>query len=78
LSSKNPKTTSFRKLLDEESEKVTLLWVPGHMGIPGKEITDEEAKAALEDDLLAAEKYSPQDLINCENDMKNRKKEIEW
>jgi hypothetical protein len=34
------------------------------MGIPGNEIVDKEAKAALEDDLLATEKYPPQDLIN--------------
>jgi hypothetical protein len=27
------------------------------MGIPGDEIADEEAKATLEDDLLATEKY---------------------
>jgi hypothetical protein len=29
--SKNPKTLSLRKLLDEEREKVTILWVSGHM-----------------------------------------------
>jgi hypothetical protein len=34
VNSKNPKTLSLRKLLDEEREKVTLLWVPGHMGLP--------------------------------------------
>jgi hypothetical protein len=34
------------------------------MLIPGNEIADEEAKNALEDNLLATEKYSPQDLIN--------------
>jgi hypothetical protein len=28
--------------------------------IPGNEIADEEAKAALEDDFLATEKNSPQ------------------
>jgi ribonuclease HI len=49
-------TLSLRKLLDEEREKATLLWVPGHMGIPGTEIADEEAKVTLEDDLLATEK----------------------
>jgi hypothetical protein len=32
INSNNPKTLSLRKLLDEEREKVTLLWVPGHMG----------------------------------------------
>jgi hypothetical protein len=35
INSKNPKTPSLRKLLDEDREKVTLLWVAGHMGIPG-------------------------------------------
>jgi ribonuclease HI len=40
---KNPKTLPLRKLLDEEIEKVTPLWSPGHMGIPGNEIVDEEA-----------------------------------
>jgi hypothetical protein len=34
INSKNLKTLSLRKLLDEEREKVTLLWVPGHMAIP--------------------------------------------
>jgi hypothetical protein len=34
------------------------------MGLPGNEITDKEAKAALEDDHLDTEKYPPQDLIN--------------
>jgi hypothetical protein len=56
------------------------------MGIPGNEIADE-AKAALEDDLLSTENYPPQDLINWikTEDKKtrkirwnNRKKEIEW
>jgi hypothetical protein len=91
--SKNPKTLSLKKQLDEEREKVILLWVPGHMAIPRNEIADEEAKTALEDDLLATEKYSPQNLINwirtedkktrktrwknSDNNMKNRKKEIE-
>jgi hypothetical protein len=38
--------------------------VPGHTGIPGNEIGDEEAKAVLKDDFLATEKYPPQDLYN--------------
>jgi hypothetical protein len=65
-----------------------------YMGIPGSEIADEESKVVLEDDFLSTEKYPPQDLINwiktedkktrktrwqnSENNMKNRKKEIEW
>jgi hypothetical protein len=61
---KNPKTLSPRKILDEEREKVNLLWEPGHTGKPGNEIAGKEAKTALEDDLLSTEKYPPQDLIN--------------
>jgi hypothetical protein len=61
---------------------------------PENKIVDEEAKITLEDDLLATEKYPPQNLINwnktedkkkrntrwqnSENNMKSRKKGIEW
>jgi hypothetical protein len=34
------------------------------MGISGNYIADEKPKAALEDDLLATEKYPSKDLIN--------------
>jgi ribonuclease HI len=37
--------------MDHLKKQITLLWVPGHMGIPGNEQADEEAKAALDDDL---------------------------
>jgi hypothetical protein len=57
INSKNPNTLILRKLLDEDREKITLLWVPGHVRIPGNEIADEEAKSAQEGDLLATEKY---------------------
>jgi hypothetical protein len=37
INSKNSKTQSLRKLLDEEKEKVTLLWVPGQIkSCPGR------------------------------------------
>jgi ribonuclease HI len=39
IKSKNPKIHSLRELLVEEREKVTLLWVSGHIGIPRNEIT---------------------------------------
>jgi ribonuclease HI len=53
-----------KKLLDEKGEKITLLWVPGNMGIPENEAANKEAKTALENILLPTEKYPPQDLIN--------------
>jgi ribonuclease HI len=64
INSKNSKTPSLRKFLDEKRDEVTLLWVPGHMGIPGSEKANEGVKPALEEDLLATEKYPPQDLIH--------------
>jgi ribonuclease HI len=54
INSKNPKTLSLRKLLDKETGKVILFWVPGHMGIERNEIVDEEAKATLEDRASSA------------------------
>jgi hypothetical protein len=41
---------------------ITLLWVPGHICIPGNEQADEEAKAALDDDIQQNEEYPPKDL----------------
>jgi hypothetical protein len=48
------------------------------MGIPGNEIADEEAKATLENDLIATEKYPPPDLINWikTEDKKNKKNKM--
>jgi hypothetical protein len=44
----------------------------------GNEIDDEEAKAALEDDLLAIEKYPPQDLINWIKTEKQKTRKARW
>jgi ribonuclease HI len=78
INSKNPKTLSLLKLLNEERE--TLFWVQGQMGIQRNRIADEEAKAALEDDFLTTEKYPPQDLINGikTEDKKTRKTRWQW
>jgi ribonuclease HI len=35
---KNPKNRILRKMLDEEGDKVTLVWVPGHKGITGNKM----------------------------------------
>jgi hypothetical protein len=48
--------------MDPNKKQITLLWVPGHMNIPENEQVDEEAKAALDDDIQQNEEYPPEDL----------------
>jgi hypothetical protein len=53
---KNPKIQTIRKLLDQQGGKITLLWVPGYVGITGNE------NASTADEIIqSTEKYSPQD-----------------
>jgi ribonuclease HI len=44
---KNPKTQTIRKMLDQEGPRNTLLWVTSHKGIPGNEKADQAAKKVL-------------------------------
>jgi ribonuclease HI len=32
---KNSQTLKLREMMDRNKKQITLLWVPGHMGIPG-------------------------------------------
>jgi ribonuclease HI len=91
---KNRKTIKLREMMDRNENQITLLWVPGHMGIPGNEQADEEAKAALDDDVQQNEEYPSKDLEkwfktettkitkerlrNGSNNMKGRKIEHEY
>jgi hypothetical protein len=42
---KNPKTQTIRKLMDQQGGKITLLWVLGHVGITNN--ADTATKKAL-------------------------------
>jgi ribonuclease HI len=59
---KNHKTQTTRKLMDQQGEKITLLRVSGHVGITGNENADTAAKKALNERIQITAKYPPQDL----------------
>jgi ribonuclease HI len=46
-------------MMDRNEKQITLLWVPGHIGKPVNEQADEEAKAALDDDIQQNGEYTP-------------------
>jgi ribonuclease HI len=43
---KKSKTKTIRMMLDHEGPKITLLWVPSHVEIPGKKMAEQAAKEA--------------------------------
>jgi ribonuclease HI len=55
---KNPKTRTMRKMLDNEGPRITLLWVPSHVGILGIEKADQ----VLDEDNSTTEINPPDDL----------------
>jgi ribonuclease HI len=59
---KNPKTEAIRKMLDHERLRITLLWVPSHVAIPGNEKVDQAAKEALDEDISTTERNLPDNL----------------
>jgi phosphoribosylformylglycinamidine (FGAM) synthase PurS component len=48
---RNPKTQTVRKLLEQEGSKITLFCVPSHVGIPGNEDTDNAVKKSLDKNI---------------------------
>jgi hypothetical protein len=85
---KNPKTRTIRKMLDNEGPRITFLWVPSHKKIPGNKKADQAAKKALDEDFSTNERFPPDDLKknfkkrdqrwkNGNNEMKERKLDVD-
>jgi hypothetical protein len=64
--------------MDHLKKQTTLMWVPGHMGIPGNEQVDEKAKATLDDDLEQNEEYPPKDLENWMQVKTAKNRKLRW
>jgi CO dehydrogenase/acetyl-CoA synthase beta subunit len=73
---KNCKAQTIRKMLDHEGPRITFLWLPSHVGIPGNEKVDQAVKEALDEDISTTERYLPDDLKKwlTEEDFKKREK----
>jgi hypothetical protein len=56
----------IRKLIDQASTNITLLWVPNHIGIPGNETAADAAKEALNEEIHHTETYHPPGLDNMD------------
>jgi hypothetical protein len=61
-------------MLDHEGPRITLLWVPSHVGIARNEKTDQAAKEALDQVISTTKRYPPVDLKKwlTEGDFKKR------
>jgi ribonuclease HI len=59
---KNRKTQTIRKLMDQQGGKITLLWVPEYVGVTGNENANTKAKETLKERIQSIEKYPAQDL----------------
>jgi ribonuclease HI len=71
---KNSKTQTIRKFMGQQEGRITLLWVPGHVGITNKDNAGTAAKEAMNERIQSTEKYPPQDLTNGNIKRRNKKK----
>jgi hypothetical protein len=74
----NPKTQTIRKMLDHIGPKITFLWAPSHLGIPGNEKANQAAKEALDEDISTTERYLPDELKKWLTEEDFKKRDQRW
>jgi hypothetical protein len=67
------KTQTIRKIMDQQCGKITLLWVPGHMGI-----ICNVTKEALNEQIKSIEKYPAQNLTNWIKRKHQKEQQEQW
>jgi hypothetical protein len=69
----------IRKLIDQASTNITLLWVPSrHVGLPGNEAADDAAKKTLNEQTHHTETYPPQDFIAWIKEKHEQEQQEKW
>jgi hypothetical protein len=71
------KTQLIRKLIDQASTNITLLWVPSHVEIPRNKVADT-AKVALNEETQHTETYPLQDLIAWIKEKNEQEQQEKW
>jgi hypothetical protein len=68
----------IRKLIDQASTNITLLWVSSHVGLSRNEAANHAAKKALNEETHDTETYPPQDLIARIKEKHEQEQQKKW
>jgi hypothetical protein len=75
---KNSKSQIIRKLLEQEGDKLTLLWVLSPVLIPGNEETNNVANESLDENLVITEKDPPQKFVKWITQQHEEQQQRKW